>query len=136
MKKTTWLIIGFILIYASSTAQKPDSFAKTNLEREISLKNDSKTEEITITIEQGTKLFELMINSSIKSGKLTIEIFDPSGTKQGNFSVETQLGSDKNEQVVGNFHKSLKEPQSGNWRIKIIPVMANGLLSIRTVFLQ
>lgn len=144
-KKTSCLIFNFFLLsmttawgqnQVSIVTSSKDSQTKVNLERTIFLENNSKTEEVIINIEEQTQRFELMINSSVSAGKLTIEIYDPNGTKQGNFSVGTQLNSDKSEKVNGNIIKSLNEPQTGDWKVKIIPAEATGIIGIRTSFIE
>lgn len=103
-----------------------------DLQRTIRLEKDSKEEDVIITINQKAKRFELMISSSITLGKLTIELYDPNNIKQGNFTVGTQLDSEKKDTVNGNIRKSLNEPLPGNWKIKIIPTNASGNIKIQT----
>jgi len=108
------------------------SETKMDLSRNIRLVNDSKPEEISINIQQKTKWLNLSINSTVSSGKLTIELYDPNNVKQGNFTVETQLNSIAKETVSGNFQKSLLNPQVGNWKVKIIPTEASGMIKIQS----
>ncbi|GHN01704.1 hypothetical protein WSM22_31930 [Cytophagales bacterium WSM2-2] len=117
-------------------AKSAANMTRMNLERTVTLENDSKAEDVVISVEKETESFELVISSSVMAGKLSIEILDPSGNKQGNFSVDAQLATEKQERVTGNFHKSLKEPQSGNWKIKIMPTAAKGQIKIQTAMLQ
>jgi hypothetical protein len=65
-------------------------------------------------------------------GKLTIEVYDPNEVKQGNFTIGKQLDSGKKEMVTGNIVKNLTEPQSGKWKVKIIPSNATGTIVIKT----
>jgi len=112
------------------------SETKFELQRTIKLEKDSKTEEVIIPIKQKTQKFELMINSSVTIGKLKIELYDPNDIKQGNFTVGTQLNSEKKEIVNGNIQKSLKEPLSGNWKVKIIPTDATGSVKIQILIFE
>lgn len=142
--KTAYLIICALIFSLTvfgqnqekDLASPKDSETKVNLERTIMLEKDSKPEEIIINIKQKTQRFELMINSSVSYGKLTIEVFDPNDTKQGNFTVGTQLNSQKKEMVNGNIRKSLNEPQIGNWKVKIIPSDATGQIRIQTAIIE
>lgn len=113
-----------------------------DLKRSISLSGDSETEEIEIKVEE-TVLLNINIKSNVKVGGLTIEIYDPNGEKQGNFSVGSQLNlnkssmeskdkKSKNEEVSGQIEKKIKEPVNGNWIIKIIPNKAEGTVLIRS----
>ncbi|KXK22380.1 MAG: hypothetical protein UZ12_BCD005003259 [Bacteroidetes bacterium OLB12] len=100
------------------------SSAITTLERNFRLDKDSKTEEITLEIPQDSPKFELKVGSSVSSGKLTIEIYDPKGVKQGNYTVGLQANSEK--ETTGRITKYFKQPHSGVWKIKLIPEQATG----------
>ena len=114
-----------------------------DLKRSINLSGDSETKEIEIKVEDENLLLNIIIKSNVKYGALTIEIYDPNGEKQGNFSVGSQLSSkrssteskdekSKNEEVNGQIEKKIKEPVKGNWIIKIIPNKAEGTVLIRS----
>ena len=113
MKKRAVLLV--FLISLTTFAQKQN-------------KETNKTE-----INQSTSFkFELMIETSVSSGKLTIEIYDSNEKKQGTFSVGTQLNIQNFEYAHGKINKSLIEPKAGNWKIKIIPINAIGSIQIKT----
>lgn len=139
MKKRAVLLV--FLISLTTFAQKQNNETnKTeinqstnfNFQRTIQLDEHKKNEEIIIKIEKQTKKFELMIDTSVTSGKLTIEIYDSNEKKQGTFSVGTQLNIENSESAQGNINKSLIDPQAGNWKVKIIPINAKGMIQINT----
>jgi hypothetical protein len=139
MKKRAVLLV--FLISLTTFAQKQNNETnKTeinqstnfNFQRTIQLDEHKKNEEIIIKIEKQTKKFELMIDTSVTSGKLTIEIYDSNEKKQGTFSVGTQLNIENSERAQGNINKSLIDPQAGNWKVKIIPINAKGMIQINT----
>ena len=114
-----------------------------NLQRQISLNEDSEKKEILIPISGPIVRFTINIASRISEGELTIEMYDPSGEKQGNYSVDNQISarldkSDKNakmtnkEIVTGKIDKSIEYPISGNWKVLIIPKNASGELLIES----
>jgi hypothetical protein len=109
-----------------------NSYTKSDLFRKIRLENNSKTAEILIDIKDNIQRFELWISSSINNGKLTIEVYDPDGIRQGYYSVGNQLNSEFEEEANGSIRKSLFEPQSGNWKVKIVPQEATGTIKIAT----
>lgn len=143
-KRTAYLIICALIFsvtvfgqnHEKNVSSSKESETKVDLQRTIRLEKDSKPEEIIINIKQKTQRFELMINSSVSYGKLTIEVYDPNDTKQGNFTVGTQFNSEKIEMVNGNIRKSLNEPQTGNWKVKIIPSDATGQIRIQTAIVE
>ena len=108
------------------------SDTRLNLQREIRLEANSKPEKVILDIDENVARFELVINITVTSGKLKIEVYDPKGNIQGTFLVGTQLNSEKLERVSGNINKSLKDPQSGSWKISIIPAEATGSITIQT----
>ena len=139
-KRTAYLIISALLFSITAIGQsneltEPSSVSrdtKISLQRSIRLDKDSKPEEVIINIKPNTLQIDIYIRSSISEGRLLIELYDPNDTRQGNFTLGTQLSSVKNEVVNGIFQKSLKEPQSGNWKIKISPTEASGEIRIST----
>ena len=160
-KRAVYLIICIFLVPLASFGQivSSSSETKVELQRTIQLKNDSKTEEIIIDIKPKTLKLAMWINSSVTHGTLTIEVYDPKGTKQGNYTIGTQLISgkyssctndgqpqligkysngqlklisEKKEIVQGNIRKSLVEPQFGKWIVKIIPTDVTGNIRIQT----
>lgn len=123
--------------WAQNEKTKPTvTFTRVTFERNITLNNDSKPENVTVTIEPGTETIDLMISSTIETGKLKIELLNPAGIKQGNFTVETQLNGNKRERVAGKLQKSLEEPQPGDWKIKIVPTAVKGSVQIQTLHRQ
>lgn len=141
--KAYFIISVFIFSFTAfgQSQENKDSSSKSSetkfeLQRTIKLEKDSKTEEVIIPIKQKTQKFELMINSSVTIGKLKIELYDPNDIKQGNFTVGTQLNSEKKEIVNGHIQKSLKEPLSGNWKVKIIPTDATGSVKIQILIFE
>ncbi len=134
MNKQVFSIICFLVISFSSLAQESESAFE--LRRTILLEQDSNPEEVILTMPENTKRFRLQIGSTISDGELTIEFYDPNGKKQGNFTVGTQMKSEKREIVKGNIHKSWQEPLSGDWRVRIIPFETTGEINIESVVFE
>jgi len=137
-KRTAYLIISALLFSITAIGQSVEITetssssrdTKISLQRSIKLDKDSKPEEVIISIKPNTLQIDIFISSSVSEGRLLIELYDPNNTRQGNFTLGTQLSSVKNEVVNGIFQKSLKEPQAGNWKIKISPTKASGEIRI------
>jgi len=140
-KKTVYLSFCFLLLSLSIWGQEQGNYvsvssasanSETKLDTTITLNYVSKQEDILVKIEKQTKSLELMISSSVNAGNLTIKVYDPNGNEEGNFSVGSQLDSEKSKSSNGTICKSLNEPQAGNWRVKIIPIKAKGIIRIQT----
>ena len=141
MKNTLSLSIGIMLMCVTAWAQNEKTrptvtFTRVTFERNIVLDNDSKPEDVIVTIEPGTKEIDLVISSTIEAGEVIIELSDPGGIRAGNFTVGTQLDTKKQERVAGKLQKSLDEPQPGNWKIRIAPTAAKGSVKIQTLHKQ
>ncbi len=122
----------FMFFSLSMFAQQCD-VVTTN--RNIQLDGSSDTEEITVEVTEDITCLSIGINSTIQSGYLTMEIYDPKGEKQGNFSVESQLKSNAKtkELVCGQMQKQIKEPLKGKWVVKLIPNNVKGDITIHTM---
>lgn len=132
MKARTILLV-FTLLLSLKTFAQTKQQTRVQFERKIQLEDCKKKEEITISIAPNTKEFRLNIDSSVSSGKVTIEIYDANGKKQGDFSVGTQLNIENAEHAIGTINKNLLEPDEGEWKVKIIPVNAKGIIKIHTL---
>lgn len=144
-KRIAYLIISALFFSITTFGQSQESKSnsssrsgttqrdKVDSQRNIRLEKDSKSKEIIITIKKKALEFNIMINSSISSGKLSIEIYDPNNEKQGNYTVGTQIN---NEMVKGRIQKSLNLVDPGDWKIKIIPSEATGEILIETVIVE
>ncbi len=114
--------------------------AQFNLDRKINLKNqDSVEKNIKINVSEGTINVYLGIECKVSMGNVTIEIFDPNGVKNGNFSIESQIEEELpiraeyyNEIVEGQIEQRLESPIKGTWVIKITPEKATGNVHIKT----
>lgn len=139
-KQTIYLTITALFILLTTFGQNQElkaqssrnSETKVSLQRSIMFDKDSKSEEIVFNIVQKTLQFDIFISSSVSEGKLLIELYDPNNVKQGNYTLGTQLDSEKKEVINGMFQKSLKEPQPGDWVVKIVPSEATGNIKILT----
>lgn len=119
---------------SQNQGQQDCECSSTSLSRNIELDDSSDTEDIKIEVSDEVKKMFIGVNSIIESGYLTVEIYDPSGNKKGNFSVESQLKSSnkKKEQVCGQMQKQIDDPEKGTWRVKLIPKNAVGQIQIQT----
>lgn len=113
------------------------------LSRRITLEKESEKLEILLPISGSIVNFTIKIWSEIFDGELTIEIYDPSGEKQGNYAIDNQISlkpkksekkdvSGSKEVVSGTITKSVEYPKNGNWKVLIIPKNATGTIEIKS----
>lgn len=136
-------ILLLVVITSYSWGQDNTDFS---LNRNLILKSESQEQKITVAISEIYSSLKLSINAMIQEGELTIEIYDPNGEKQGNFSIGCQLGTPKinkneiqservsdsgtKEMVQGRITRTIAKPLKGNWIVKIIPKSASGQVQI------
>ena len=129
--------VSLILFLAPVTlAQHKSNCSNSNTQRSINLDDSSSKEEVKVEVAENTKHLMIGVNSTISAGALTMEIFDPKGNKQGNFSVESMMSSNSNsngkskESVCGQLNKSFQDPMKGKWTIKLKPRKVTGNIKI------
>lgn len=157
MKKYILLfVLPILLLSVDANGQVQNrkyNFAETHtrfkIRRTISLNGDSQKDTVVLKIEKQTSVLELQIISRVSLGELTIEIYNPAGEKEGNYSVGSQIkadrikslnGSDnkgKQETVHGEINRELIGPMVGDWKIAVIPSTAKGdVIIISTHFIK
>ena len=103
--------------------------------RNIEFDQSSETQSVNIAVSEGNSQLCFGISSTLKSGDLTVEIYDPNGKDYGNFSIEgNNSASAKNKDMVcGQINKQIKDPMKGDWVVKLLPSQANGQIAIHTL---
>ena len=137
-----FLFSSFLASIASAQTISNNERTSYNLHRKISLQNCSEVKEIKIEVNEKGCRFNLRVRSAITAGKVKLEIFDPIGKKQSNFSIGCQtdpeltlnsLSPDKHvitEEVIGLTAKLIENPMLGDWLVKITPEKAVGNVTI------
>ncbi len=106
--------------------------------KSITLESSSKNEAITIPVDNETGCLSIGVSSSISSGSLTLEIYNPDGDKEGNFSVSGDDNSSSSNEasmttsVCGQLNKTFKEPMKGDWVVKLKPKKVTGKIQIHS----
>lgn len=135
IKLRAMIIMLFFLGHVAIAQQDCTDYKIT---RTINLDESSKTKEINLEVNEDVVCLQIGLISTIESGSLTIEIYDPNGDKQGNFSVESELSSNssssgKNKDLVcGQLNKTIKDPMKGNWTVKLKPKKVTGEIMINS----
>lgn len=136
------LLCSFLLLSAAAFGQQNQNRNTNNgvtevrLSHSLELENDSRKDEVSVSIPEGTIDMELKVYCEISSGKLVIELYDPQGKKEANFSLIAQKRSGQKAKAFGNISKKLREPQSGEWILKIMPENVTGDIDIISEYKQ
>jgi len=134
MKKSIQFILVLSILFVAPSAVVAQDCTSICQDRVIELDGSSDREEIKLNVAENVKKLHLGINSTISSGELTVEIYDPKGNKKGYYSVESQMGNSakKKESVCGQMHKEIDDPQAGDWIIRLKPKKVKGQIAIHS----
>ena len=114
--------------------QKENKFSRT-----IELNGETDKKEIIVAVSEKETELTININTIITKGELMVEIYDPTGEKQGNCSIDCPDSIDKNDKLNDisqiesascSFSKSFNPPLPGDWEINIHSKKAKGTLKI------
>lgn len=139
---TLFLVFSALTLNSQSVkATKQVDHTEFTLQKTINLNDESDKMEVTIPISESKVALQLNIASIVWAGELSIEVYDPTGEKLGDYSVgsensinveKTKSDPTKNKGVTGQIIKTVDFPIVGKWKIIIIPKNAKGTLEIRT----
>ena len=143
MRNATVLVLcSFLLLSAKAFGQqnqtrnsKQDA-TSISLRHSLELENDSRKDEITLSIPEGTVDMDLRVFCEITSGTLDIELYDPQDKKEANFSLTAQKRTQQKAEAYGNISKQLRDPHPGEWKLKIIPANVTGEINITANYKQ
>lgn len=139
------VLIGLLLNINSLSAQKEKLHAQPTF---IRLKGETEVKEVIVPLRDSLNSVNLSVTSSIRTGELTIEIFDPTGEKYGNFTlgyqtnnsvslkkenqkITTQDIDNGDEKAHGNLFRTIKNPVRGAWKARITNKGAVGNILIQ-----
>jgi len=122
-------ILSEALLFAQNT-----EFTTT---RRLGFNQSIKTQQVEIDAPENTAQLNLKILCSVEKGAVKIQIFNPSGEKEGEFKVEGTETESTGELfdllqngVSGEINKKVYDPEKGAWLVKFIPEKATGKVQI------
>ena len=143
MKNVSFVLAISLLFLTASAFGQQNQNSNTNtdatsisLRHSLEFENDSRKDEITLSIPEGTVDMDLRVWCEITSGTLDIELYDPQDKKEANFSLTAQKRSQQKAEAYGNISKKLRDPHPGEWKLKIIPANVTGEINITANYKQ
>lgn len=91
------------------------------IEKMVSFQNSSKQKEIQYKLNKSDELF-VNIEGTVKSGIILIQIIDSKNKLHGEVEIERDFN--------GFFHRVIKNPNDGDWRVLLKPQNAEGEISV------
>lgn len=136
MKKFKSLIYtaSLIIIFLPITVSGQTKQKRLSIQTEVAFNGQAESNEFKFPVLQFGNL-NIEIESHINEGELTIELYDPQGEKQGNFTIGSAAFSSK-ESVRGSLSKKVANPNKGEWIVKFIPKNASGAIEIACIQLS
>lgn len=142
---STNLLLGQTNRKTGKTAE--DWTKQMKFQTEIILNNETGVQEKIIPLKDSLNSITIMSYSLIQTGSLTLEIFDPSGEKQVNYSIKCPSknnprvnkykkidnnlkGLDENKAASGDLVRTIINPIKGDWKAKIYSDQTSGVLYI------
>jgi len=127
MKKIIPISTLLFLLFAISALGQANQ-KRLNIETAVSFNDQSETTDLKFPVSQMTTL-NMSIGTRTNQGELTIELYDPQGEKQGNFTIGSPTFSSK-EPVTGALEKEITNPKKGEWIVRFIPKNASGSVEV------
>jgi hypothetical protein len=133
MKKFKRLICAasMILIFLPYTVYGQTTQKRFSIKMDIAFNSQTEPTEIKLPILAIGNL-NIIIEAQINQGELIIELYDPQGEKQGNFTIGSPSFSSK-ESVKGSISKKVINSNKAEWIVKFIPKNASGAIEIDCV---
>lgn len=145
LKISVIFLIGLLVNINSLSAQNGTLHAQPTF---IKLNGETEVKEVIIPLRDSLNSVNILVKSSIEVGELTIEIFDPTGEKYGNFTLGCQTKNivsqkkenqkitardigDSDEKAFGNLFRTIKNPVQGAWKARITNKGAIGNILIQ-----
>ena len=103
--------------------------------QKINIKGSKEIKPISIKIDKKTTLL-INISGSINTGSSLIEIFSPSGKKEGELSLVSSAKSkaskenERSNTTSASLHKTISDAETGEWQIKVSSHKSEGELSV------
>ena len=144
--KITKLLLSILLFSFFSSIVFSQERIVTNHSLRFILNEDSQSQDIIINVLDENSIININVRGRIKSGKLNLEVYDPTGKRLRNVSLnsedisnefieyitkETKISLSDNESIIGQTRVTDNSPIPGEWIIKIIPEKSIGQIDIQ-----
>ena len=141
--KTRVLLISTVIIcfFTQAALTYGQDSIRANIKiKTLTLKGGSGEQEVSLPLRDSLSYINFEIKAVITAGELTVELFDPTGEKYGNFSLagspsssnkqdaEFVRGKTYNAEASGSLVRYVKYPKRGMWKAKVITKNAAGVV--------
>jgi len=134
--KITTIILA--MIFGFSLMSFGQDEVKIKRTQKLNFVDESKKAEIKVDVTEVYNYVVFNIHCHLSQGEVNVQVFDPNGDKQGNFTVKADDGvvsgnkTKSESSVQGQMAKVFGEPLKGEWKIIAMPKSAKGDLAAFT----
>lgn len=149
MKNRSCLFVLCLLLFTVTTfaqssqnpkkSSNPTTASETtsiSFETKVYLENSSGPEVVNIEVKEGTKEIMIEIIGELHIGRVDITLYDPNSKKNGNFSIVAGSPTGSRRMASGSMNKTLREPLTGTWTVKIKPEAGIGDVRVRSYLIE
>ena len=136
IKSTACLIILLLGVSVTSSGQE---YIKLERSKTLQLSNESSENEIIVKVTDEYNYLRIKTEGEFTKGSILIELIDPSGNISRNFTIDAgnndsaKVRPDRMGAVSGQMQKAFRNPDKGNWLVRITPGEATGNLRIYSI---
>ena len=98
---------------------KAQTVLESNLKQTILLKDSTIDKRMYFDVAQGTAVINFILNVNLTDGRLSFNLEDPEGKKEGGFDLSAGYENGKNQPSKGQFSHDVKSPVPGRWVVNI-----------------
>jgi len=138
LKNSACLIV---LLLAASFTGYGQEYIKLERSKTITLSKESRQKMVTVKVDPMYNYLRIKTECELTRGNIMIELVDPSGRLQRNFSIEggivkgENIRTDRMGAVAGQMQKAFRNPTEGEWSVRISPGEASCSLRVYCIMI-
>ena len=112
---------------------------KLEKNKEFTFDGETTPSTVKFNVSEEYNYLKVSVDCTLSSGIAAIELIDPSGKKQGLYTVKSEDNIVKGEKTKvgetaqGNMQKMFRHPLKGDWLVRVDPIKAKGSVRINIV---
>ena len=136
------LVIMICITFSTSSIYGQDSI-RPILNKQLRLNGETGEQVVLMALRDSLKYVSIKITAIIQNGELTVELYDPTGEKYGNFSIAgaISMGIKNEDQFIrgkmytsnasGSLLRTIKNPSIGLWKANVNTKNAVGMVRLQ-----
>lgn len=131
-----------ILLLAANFTSYGQEYIKLERSKTIELSKESRQNMFTFKVDPMYNYLRIKTECELTRGNIMIELVDPSGRLQRNFSIEggivknaDNIRTDRMGTVAGQMQKAFRNPTEGDWIVRISPGEASVSLRVYCIMI-